>query len=168
MGEKTSCITDRKISYEGIFSIREVCSAVDTFFSKRGYARTVKSQTETVKPKGKFIMLKLGFTRTINDYAQYQIDIGFQFENITVVEIVKDGHKTKMNKGMARIGVDSWVVTDYEKSWEIRPTLYFLRTLANKFFFKNLHDTWVADVKKDVGDLVEEIQSTLNLQVIER
>lgn len=166
MAEKTSCITGRSISYEGLFSVADLCGTVDRFLDKRGYGRTVGSSSEAVKPKGKFIMLNLTFKRYVHGYTYYHIDVNFQFENITVVEVVQDGKKTKMNKGLCRIGVDSWVITDYEKSWEANPTWYFIRTLASKFFFKSQHDQWVSDVKRDVKDLMEEIGSYLNLQQI--
>jgi len=169
MAEKTSVIVGRTIGYEGIFAVKDICSNVDTFFNKRGYtSRTIELNVETVKPSGKFIILKLVFKRYVSEYCRYDVEVKYQFENVTSVEIVKEGMKTKMNKGKASILIDSWVITDYEKSWEIHPTMYFLRTLMNKFFFKSMHKNWEADVKRDVEDVCTEIGSYFNLQQFQK
>lgn len=164
MPEKASVIVGRSISFEGVFSVSGICGLIDGFFDKRAYSRNVVASAETVKPVGKFIKFVTVYKRTINDYARYEIEIALNFENITAVDVVKGGAKVKLNKGQVSVGIDSWVITDYDKSWETKPTFYFLRTLMNKFFFKSIHQQWEADTKRDVEDLCTEIGSYFNLQ----
>ena len=168
MTEKKSVVTGREIKYEGIFSVSELVSTVKEFMSKRGYSYKIGMNVETVKPHGKFIKIEATFKRTINEYCTYEVGLEYIFENIKEVEVVREGTKLRMNKGKAMISINSYVMTDYEGYWEKSPITYVMRHLMQKFILGDPHKRWMDDVKKDVGDVVAEINAFFNLQKLDR
>jgi len=152
-----------RIQYEGIFSVPELYQTIDNWLREKGYDKQERKNVEKVSPKGKQIELILQPWKKITDYAKIIISIRLIAQDITEVEVERDGAKLLMNQGKLSLVLDGWLQTDYESKWEGKPIFYFLRTVFDKYIYKPYTMGYEGAVGKDVGDLHTELKSFLNL-----
>ncbi len=163
MVEKRPVLEHEQIVYEGIFSVKELSKTLFGWMSDKGYAPIETRAQESVTKTGKHIELELEPYKKFTDYAKSVIRIHLTGHNITDVEITKDGHKKKMQKGKVVITFDSWLETDYEHKWESQPAFYVLRSLFEKYVYTPFLSGFISSVRNDTTHLKDQVKAYLNL-----
>ena len=164
MVEKRPVIEQESIAYEGIFGLKDVYKMVYDWMSDKGYVPVEKRVQESVTKAGKHVELELEPYKKFTDYAKSVIRIHVTGHDITDVEVAKDGHKRKMQKGRLNITLNSWLETDYEHRWETKPVFYVLRTLFEKYVFTPFLSGFITGVRNDTLHLKDQIKAYLNIE----
>ncbi|MFH1398525.1 MAG: hypothetical protein ABIG95_00245 [Candidatus Woesearchaeota archaeon] len=161
---ETQIIVDgESISYEGLFDAHELFMLIDSFFQEKHWDKREIQSMEKVEPDGKYIELELQPYKKITDYVRYVVRIFIRMYNVTEVEIEKDGHKIKQNKGKIQIVFDGFMETDYEGRWEAKPMYIFIRTVFDKFIYKVYTGKFEAGLVDVVNTLKAQVKGFLNL-----
>jgi hypothetical protein len=163
MTETTIVIDNLSLNYEGLFSVKDMYLLVDNFFAEKNYDKRESLNTEKVEPQGKFIELELEPYKKVTDYAKLVVKINIKMFNIKEVEIEKDGHKIKINQGKVNILIDGLLQTDWEGRWTSKPFYVFVRTVWDKFIFKDYNSGWENKLKDEVNGLHTQLKAFFNL-----
>jgi hypothetical protein len=163
VAERTIVVDHKTISYEGLFSAKELYRIVDKWFFDKGYDKSEKKNFEHVYPAGKQMELELWPWRKFTDYARVIMKVHFLMTNVKEVEIEKDGLKTKVNQGKVILTINAYIETDYEQKWEYKPMFVFIRTMFDKFVYSvhtGRYDQFAID---EVNHLVSLVKGYLNI-----
>ena len=163
MAEREVVVDKLKLTYEGLFSAKELYNLIDQWFRWKGYDKRENKSIEIVKPEGKFIEMELEPWKKVTDYAKNVIKIRIQMFDVKEVEVEKDHTKVKLNQGKVHFVFDGYLETDYESKWEGKPIFYFLRTIFDKYFYKPFTSGFEKGVKEDLMHLHDQIKAFLNL-----
>ncbi|PIN72328.1 hypothetical protein COV21_02525 [Candidatus Woesearchaeota archaeon CG10_big_fil_rev_8_21_14_0_10_45_5] len=163
MAEKLPIIQNVTMSYSGLFDVKELYSAINEWFKDKGYDRREIKNEEHVSPSGKFIDIEIMPYKKLSDYAKSVIRIQITMHDVKEVEIERDKHKVKLNQGSIEIIFDSYLETDYEGRWEQTPFYFFMRTVYDKFFYKNYTEHFEEMVASDTREMEAMIKSFLNM-----
>ncbi|MFH1054102.1 MAG: hypothetical protein V1740_06810 [Candidatus Woesearchaeota archaeon] len=163
MAEREIIVDRNRLTYEGLFSVIDLYTMIDEFFEDKGYDKREKKNVERVKAEGKYIELELEPWKKLTDYAKSVIKVRILMSDIKEVEVEKEGVKVKLNQGKVQFVFDAYLETDYEHRWEMKPMFFFIRTLLDKFAFKNYTVSFKNEVKSDLSQLIIMIRSFLNL-----
>ena len=68
-------------------------------------------------------------------YVKLMIKMRIILDKVTEVTEEKNGMKKRWEKGDISIHFDSWVMTDYESRWGMRPWFFFMKGLVNKYIY---------------------------------
>lgn len=134
-GEKNLVINNKELKYSGIFVADEIFSVINNALGDKGYIKTEKKSEELVTPAGKMLFLELRPYKEKTHYATLMIKIKIVLDNVTEIIREVDGVKKKFQQGDVVIAFDSWLLTDYEGRWGMKPWAYFLKGLINKFIY---------------------------------
>lgn len=134
-GEKNLVINNKELKYGGIFVADEIFSVINNALGDKGYIKIEKKSEELVTPAGKMLFLELRPYKEKTHYATLMIKIKIVLDNVTETIREVDGVKKKFQQGDVVIAFDSWVLTDYERRWGMKPWAYFLKGLINKFIY---------------------------------
>jgi hypothetical protein len=164
MVEKRPVIEHEQVIYEGIFSLKELYKLLYGWMGDKGYVPIEKRAQESVTKSGKHVELELEPYKKFSDYAKSVVRIHATAHNLTDVEVAKDGHKKKMQKGKVIMTFDSWLETDYEHKWETQPAFYVLRSLFEKYVYTPFLSGFITSVRNDTIQVKEQVKAFLNLE----
>lgn len=168
MVEKLLVINHRQIKYKGIFRADELFSTINRALGERGYVKKEKKTEELVKEEGRKTYVELRPYKVVTNFATLMIKIMVNLDNIieTVEEI--DGEKKKFQKGNMDIFFDSWVMTDYESRWGMKPLFYLLKAVIHKFIHAyRLEGSFPDIVTKDTAFVYGKIRKLLDSYRVE-
>jgi hypothetical protein len=163
MPEKKIVYQDKFISFEGLFSLKDLFRMIVRWFNEHGYDMFENKNYEEVYEDGKKVIFELIPYKKVSDYYKLEIRVFAVFESLKEVEVELNGVKQRLLKGRANFTFDATLVTDYEGRWESRPTYYFYRTLIDKFIYRSYTDKYGAGLIKDAQEVQEEIKAYLNM-----
>src|SRR3989344_8752862 len=149
MAERDVVIERYRLTYEGLFKVLDLYTTMDEFFEDKGYDKREKKNIEKVSPEGKYIEIHVETWKKMTDYAKSVIGVRVVMSDIKEVEIEKDGVKVKLNQGKVQFVFDAWLETDYEHRWEMKPMFFLVRTIFDKYFFKNYTISFKNEVASD-------------------
>lgn len=151
------------VQYEGLFNVFELYKILDDWQKKNNYDKTEKETIEYVKPEGKYIELHLEPYRKESDYVKFVIKIDIVMEGVKDVVVEIDDEKKNMQEGKVAIDFEAWLETDYEETWSMRPGIYFLRILVDKYVYKIYTGKFSSKLKVEFNELASQVKSFLNL-----
>ncbi len=163
MAERDTVIDKLRLTYEGLFDVKELYNLIDTFFEDRNYDKREIRNIEVVKEDGKYVEIELEPWKKYTDYYRNIIHIRIIMSNIKEVEIEKDKQKIKVNQGKVQFIFDGYIETDYENRWESKPLFFFIRTIFNKNIYRPFTMGYHASVRNDVNALYQQIKAFLNV-----
>ncbi|MEM0230873.1 MAG: hypothetical protein QXW00_03830 [Candidatus Woesearchaeota archaeon] len=163
MSEQMPVVQGRVIKYSGLFSFNELYRIINEWLKEKGYDRREIKNEEHVKQSGKFIDIDMMPFKKMSDYAKSVIRLQIIIRDLKDVEVEIDGHKALLNQGEMEVKVDSYLETDYEGRWEQTPFYFFMRTVYDKFFYKNYTQHFENIVSSDTADIEATIKSFLNM-----
>lgn len=163
MSEKTTVVGKETIAYEGLFSVKELYQLIEDWINTKGYFPVETFVEESVEKEGKVITAKLEPFKKLTDYAKAVIKIDILVSDCKEVEVKRAGKKQKLNKGKLVIEIMSILETDYEHRWEMRPWLYVLRTVFEKYIYTPFLSGFKNALREDTDHLKEKIKAYLNL-----
>lgn len=135
MVEKDLIINNRQIKYQGLFKYSELFNVINDALIDKGYTRNEKKFEETINEQGKMLYLELRPTKIKTKYMTLKIKIKVNLLNITEKVQNINNHKDLYQNGSILIAFDSWLITDMEQRWEMKPFYYFMKGLISKWFY---------------------------------
>ncbi|HIJ11829.1 TPA: hypothetical protein HA278_07250 [Candidatus Woesearchaeota archaeon] len=132
---KNLIVNGRNLEYKGVFKADELFATINRALEAKHYHKNEKRTEELVTETGKRTYVELRPDKHLSSYIEFIMKIKITLDNVTdIVEEVK-GVKQKFQQGDVTIVFDSWVVTDYEHRWTMKPVIYFLKGIINKLIF---------------------------------
>ena len=102
------------IRYKGVFDINELYKIVHDWLISRGYqVHEAKYKTIALQTGGKERSFDWNAHRKVTEFVMYWINLHFQFQDIMDIEVVKDGKKKTLQKGLILIRLQHTVELDF-------------------------------------------------------
>ena len=154
----------KRITYDGVFDAVGLYDVIKDWAGEKGYFPVEKAHAESVKPEGKFIELKLDpVFKKYSDYVRGVFNIHIQMSEVKDVVLVQDGRKVKLKEGKVLMNIQSYLESDYEKRWVVKPMLYVVRTLFEKYVLSPFMSRFERTLREDQAQLEAYVKSYLNL-----
>ena len=163
MAEDRLIIDQLKFTYEGVFDLPGLYRMINAFYYERGWDWGEHMNTEQILPSGRNIKIELTPFKNITDYYKNKVRIRIDGEDVKRVEIEKDGAKIPLQEGTLKIVFDGWIRSDRYSRWEDKPFLWFLRTIFDKYVFKDHYSKAEQWLFSDVEDIYLRVKSFLNV-----
>ena len=152
-----------KIKKVGFWNYKDLYSFCFDWFKDAGYGIKEEEYVEKNSDAGKEIQLKWSADKKVTDYFKNTISIKWNILGMNSAEVERDGKKEKTNKGEVTINVDSELKKDYEKSWEGKPFVKFMRGLYDNYIIKTTGDEYAGSLSADVKEFVSQVKAFLEL-----
>lgn len=161
--EKDLIINNRQLKYSGIFRARELFAVINRALEERGYTKQEKKTEETVTESGKRTLVELRPFKEKSNYVMLMIKMKVHLNDITEKIEETDGHTQKYDSGKVEIIFDAWSMTDYESRWGMKPLVFFLKGLINKFVYTfPLESGFHGELVGDTAYIYAQIKRLLN------
>jgi len=164
MAEIQSVVPKQKISYKGIFSIKELRDIIMDWIFSKAYVPIEGKVQQVVKKDAKFFEYKFAPDKKLSDYAKAVVKIVVSASDCKDVLAVIAGKKRKMLDGKVIVAVEGLLHTDYESKWEKSGWLYALRIIFEKYVLSPFISHHAKYIENDTNQLVAQIRSYFNLQ----
>ena len=164
MVEREPIVEKEQITYEGLFSFKEIINLIEDWQSSKRYVPFERKSVESVRSHGKFVEYLYQQYRKPSDYIKFVIWIRLLGSDIKEKEVERDGHKIVLVEGKMQSILDAFLETDWEKRWESKPIFYFLRAIWDKYIYAPFLSGARQEVKGDAMQLKGLLKSYLNMQ----
>ena len=135
MVEKNLIINGKTLQYKGIFQEDKLFSVINNFLDKNGYTKFEKKSEELVVQKGRETLIELRPYKVLATYMTFQLRIKIVIQIDSEVREEVDGIPQHFQNGTVSMIFDSWLISDYVFRWQMKPIVYFLKGIINKFIF---------------------------------
>lgn len=164
MAEREVILEQERLTYEGLFSLAGLYKVMDDYLMDKYYDKRELKNAERVLPdKTKNIEIEIMPWKKFTDYHKGEIMMKMFVHNLTSVEVERDGVKVKLNRGRVHFLFDLYLTYDYENVWKERPAFFLIRTLFDKYFFKQTSEECKRALVTDFEGLKTKIRAYLNL-----
>ncbi|MBT4935615.1 hypothetical protein HOL21_02545 [Candidatus Woesearchaeota archaeon] len=161
--EKNLVINNRELVYKGIFRADELFSTINRALEQRGYTKREKKTEETVTEAGRRTYVELRPFKVINNYAELLIKIKITLDNITETVEEFNNEKRKFQKGDVQMYIDAWLLTDYQSRWGMKPFVWFMKGVINKFVYRWPQEAgFPGQLSEDTAYVYAQIKRILN------
>ena len=133
--EKDLVINNRELKYSGIFKAEELFAVINRALEQKGYTKREKKTEESVMEGGKRTYVELRPFKEKSNYTLLMIKMKITLSDVTEKVAELHGQKKKFQKGEIEIVFDSWLMTDYESRWGMKPWVFFFKGIINKFVY---------------------------------
>lgn len=169
MAERHIIESGKVLKYEGVFSAKGIYDVIHSWASDKGYWPVEQMHAESLKPEGKFIeMIFYPCFKKLTDYAKAVLKIHIQMSEVQDVVLEQEGRKVKLKDGKVKITIQGFIETDYEARWEVKPLLYVIRTIFEKYVLTPFMHNFERTLREDMGVLEAQLKSYLNLSKFTR
>lgn len=159
MYEKNLIINSRELKYKGIFRVEELFATVNQALVEKGYEKREKKTEELVTEEGRRTYVELRPLKIMSNYVSLMLKIKFNLDNITETTETVAGVKKKFQQGDVNLIFDAWYLTDYEKRWGMKPFVFFMKGLINKFLYQfPLEKSFRAELVSDTAYIYAQIK----------
>ena len=155
------------LNYNGIIDLKGLYNMMNKWLDENKYDRLEEESYEFILPEGKQVTFVIRPYKKISDYSKIEIKIELDCQKLKEVVVKKDGAREKLYKGELNIAFHTFLVTDRERSWENPPVVFFLRTLLERFVYRNYIEKEEEMVVKHKNQLMREVKGYLNMQKFE-
>ena len=188
--QKNLVVNNKELKYIGIFNVEELFNVINEALEEKGYTKKEKKSEELVSEQGKKIFLELRPYKNLTNYLRTVIKMKVFLDKVVDHQEEIEGKKVKFQKGEITIVFDAWVITDYEERWGMKPFVFFLKGIINKFLYqypleggstgivagdtahlyakvKNLLRSYVPKVEKQMGeqDIIKEVSKDIKSKI---
>ena len=163
MTEKNLVVDGIEINYQGFFDLNGLLKTIDKYSSEKGYSKEEKRRSEKVTPSGKEFSIELRHTKKKSDFEILMIKMRMNITNIKDAEVIREGIKTRLQKGNVNIIFDAWIISEYETRWEQKPWYYFLRSIYERSIKVIFTGKLEGEVSNDCHHIYDNIKAHLNL-----
>ena len=156
-------INSRELVYKGIFRVDELFQEIHKALQERGYTPREKKSEELVTEAGRKTFVELRPFKVKTNYATLMIALRITLDNVTETREVVAGEKQKFQKGDISIIFDAWLLTDYQRRWGMKPFVYFMKGIINKYLYKfPLEAQFPGELTEDTAFIYGRIKKLLN------
>jgi len=163
MSQKVDLLSDEKITFEGIFDLKETYKHAYQWLQLRKFDVAEKKYKEKVKDSGKDLEIEWTATKDYDEYTKIELKIKWETIALDDVEVVVNNKKKKMNKGELTVTVTANLVKDWQDKWETSPFLQFMKGFYEKYLYNKTIDYLKKEVWKTGWGFVNETKAFLNL-----
>tara|TARA_Y100000310_G_scaffold137447_1_gene136336 strand:+ start:27169 stop:27744 length:576 start_codon:yes stop_codon:yes gene_type:complete len=166
--QKDLVVNNRQLRYQGIFRFDELRETINIALDQKQYKKFEKKTEEIVTESGRRTYIEIRPYKEINEFAKLMIKIKITMNNVRdSIEEVK-GVKRKFQSGAVQIVFDSWVLTDYQNRWRIKPILYFTQGIINKYLWPiKTEKAFSKELKSDTAYIYSQTRQLLNSYKLE-
>ena len=133
--EKELVINSRELKYSGNFRGDELFSTINKALEERGYIQREKRSEETVTESGRNSYVELRPYKMRTNYLALMVKIKVVLRNITETLERKNGTSKTLQQGEVSLAFDSWILTDYQYRWGMKPWAYFVKGWIHKYIY---------------------------------
>ena len=130
---KHLAINGRELKYKGIFKVDELFAVINKSLERKGYEKREKKTEELVTEAGRRTYVELRPFKVKSSFVLLMIKMKITLDNVTETVMEKEGIKNKFQLGDVTIVFDSWVLTEYQNRWNMKPLIYFIKGVFNKY-----------------------------------
>ncbi|MDP2628616.1 MAG: hypothetical protein Q8P15_01820 [Nanoarchaeota archaeon] len=164
MAEKDT-IFSSSVKNTGIFSFSDFYKFCYDWLTEETELEIEESKyKEKLTGTSKFIDIEWNGTREVTDYFKFDIKVEFKIENMTEVELVKDGVKMKTNKGAVQVKVKGTLVRDYKGKFETTPFNKFLRSTYERWVIPSRIEDYEEKLFGDCDEFLSQVKAFLDLE----
>lgn len=161
--EKNLIVNNRELRYKGIFRTDELISTINKELGKLGYTKREKMSEEIVTEEGKKTYIDLRPFKIKTNYVQLMIKVKITLDHVTDVTEEVEGVKKNFERGDVLVTFDAWILSDYDPRWGMKPFVYFVKGVINKYFYKMpLEGSFPGEVAGDTAALYSALRKLLN------
>jgi hypothetical protein len=152
--EKNLVVNNKEIIYKGPFKADELFSTINKALESKGYIKNEKKSEDLVTPEGRALILELRPYKEVTNYITLMLKIRVTLDNVTEEEGIQNGD--------VNVIFDAWSITDYEHRWGMKPWVYFLKGIINKFIYQfPLETGFVSEVMSDTAYVYAQVKKLL-------
>lgn len=163
MPETFIVVRDKKLDYKGLFDPKGLYQVIQKLFKQHSFDWVEFKNSEHVYKDGKQIEMDLRPYKKFSDYVKAEIKMEIIATDLKEAVIEVKGLKRKMYKGHVTVTFTSFLITDYEASWETRPFYYLIRMLIDKYIYKGYIGNAKSELVSFTNEAYDEIRSFLNM-----
>ncbi len=164
MTEIYSPVVAETLSFEGLFSMKEVFRIIDKYFRSKAFDKKLVFDEEYHTERGKYIHVKAEYYKKTDSYVRLQTRLWIYANDLIEVEKEVDGVKIKTNQGKLNIMFDAFLQTDYFGIFDDTLPVYFLfRVLYEQYLNRPRIAYWEGVLKHVTTELKTELAGYLNL-----
>ncbi len=168
MSEKTSLIERARINKKKYtFSMDDLYKHAHDWLVWKGYDVTEKKYKEKILPDGRIIEIEWVCTRDIDEYSQFEVEVGWNFYGIKNVEVMKDGDKVKRQNGEIDTFVSARLVLDWRNKWEESAFLTFLKAFYEKYLYVGTIGRLKSEIWKEGWEFFNELKAFVEMYTYE-
>ena len=152
------------IRYKGIFDLNELYKIIHDWLISRGYqVHESKYKTISLQSGGKERTFDWNAHRKVTDFVMYWINLHFQFQDATAIEVVKDGQKKTLYKGLVMIRIVHTVELDFSERMS-RSKLHqsILKFMQTVMWRKKIDTLWEDKLRFKCYELMNIIKESLD------
>jgi hypothetical protein len=164
-GEKDK-ITESRIKWTGLFDWKD--------FYKFCYDWVIDEMELTVFNEDKYIeqvgadskrKIEVGWTasRKLTDYFKFEFKVKFVITQMTVVEVMQEGHKIKMNQGAVEVSTKGFLIKDYQGKFDKDALRKFFRSIYDRYIISERIDQMEGKVAGDSDEFLNQAKAYLAL-----
>ena len=163
MAERQLVVDKERISYEGLFLVKDLIKLFYEWCSNKGYVPIESKHSEVTKDDGKYVEIDFDPFKKVTDFSKNVFKIKLLCSNVTDIIMEQEGQKKKLNQGKIQLVFTGWLETDYEHRWETKPIFYVIRTFFEKYVYGRFVAGYHTAIKKDLKELQDSYKAYLNL-----
>lgn len=155
-----------KIKSQGIFNFADFYKfCYDWIAGELNYPIIAEEKyKEKIEGDAKKIEVEWVATKEITDYFKFKIKCVFLILNMTEVEIVKNGTKTKMNKGSVELTVKGFLMKDYKGKFDRTAFRKMWREIYQKWIIPSRVDEFETRLADHCEELLAQAKAFLDLE----
>ncbi len=162
MSESELIMDNKTLEYEGVFSVSELFSVVNETTDSLGYERQEKKSEQKVVPEGREFYIELRPYKFKTNYVSLMLKIKFRLTEVIDVEKTVKGITSEYQHGKVTFVLDAWSQTNYREHWNIKPWVYFMKTVINKYVYKlPLEEGFMNELGADAATVFDTIENHL-------
>ena len=164
MAEKET-IFSSKIKSKGIFLFKDLYKfCYEWLTDETGLEIIEDKYKEKLNGDSKEIEVEWTGSRKMTDYFKFEMKVEFKTEDMTKVEINKDGTKVPMNKGAVQIAVKGNLIRDYDGKFETTAFSKFLRSIYEKWVIPSRIEHYEDKIISDCDEFLGQAKAYLDLE----
>ncbi|MFC1768399.1 hypothetical protein ACFLZX_01420 [Nanoarchaeota archaeon] len=162
MPEKKLLVDELRLSYSGVFEVKEFYKFLDDWIDHHGKEKEIKKNNEEISESGKNILYEIEIWSVPAEWYKQVIRVRALMSDVTEIIIEKGHGKKRMNKGNVLIIFDTFQETDLIARWHLTPWYMFTRGVFDRFIWKVWTNKYEATAIEETNKLHAEIKSHFN------
>ena len=163
MLEKKVVVDRLQFNYNGAFELEEFYKTVEDWKDANGREKEIKKKLEHITQKGKNIEWTVELWRFVTAKDKFMTRVRALFKNVSEIDVKKGNINRTLNQGEVLIIFDSFLETDYHEEWIMKPWIYFLRTVFDKYIYNFWAERYVSKLRTETYDLHRTVTAFFHL-----
>ncbi len=152
------------VRYKGIFDLNELYAIVHDWLVSRGYQVHEHKSKSINAPSGKERSLDWTCFREVTEFVMFWVNVHWQVQDLTEIEVEKDSQKKKLHKGRLLIRIQHQVEFDWSERLAYKQWHQSIITFMTSIMYRKKIDTlWEDKLRFKCYELMNVIKETLDM-----